>query len=137
MAETDRVVIQPGNDPNPIERVVIQAAPGERGVGPTRGRIIDKNWALDLIIGVIHIPFCLSHSLSAYTQGAYGGIGVDATNANSAHIRAYSPGSYVFADSEYLGYVGIGFHYLPLLEYAGAATATIFGDANVPDVWQN
>jgi len=102
-------------------------------------RSLDNN-ALNrvgVVTGLNDNPVSLSHSLSAYTQGAYGGIGVDATNANSAHIRAYSPGSYVFADSEYLGYVGIGFHYLQLLEYAGAATATIFGDANVPDVWQN
>ena len=58
------------------------------------------------------------------------GVGLDATNANSADVfpaNSTTQGSPLSA--KYAGYVGVGYHYLQLLESGNAAgTTTFYGD---------
>jgi hypothetical protein len=65
------------------------------------------------------------------------GIGVDSTTVNSARymnasfIPAAGTRTIIPLVAKYVGYPGIGYHFLQWLEYAGAGTVTYMGDAGV------
>jgi len=88
---------------------------------------------IELVIGVSEDPVELTiHSISSST-GAYGravGIALDATNTNHAHINSRTGNSsFLPIASIYLGFPGIGYHYLQWVENAQAAgTCTWYGD---------
>lgn len=58
------------------------------------------------------------------------GIGLDSTSANSADIFPGVNLTNIIGENraEYIGYPGIGSHYLQLLEYDNGATTTFYGD---------
>jgi hypothetical protein len=64
------------------------------------------------------------------------GIGIDSTSVNSAQIglatQVSSANFLAFAECEYAGYLGVGYHYIQQLEKGGdAGVTTWFGDAGV------
>ena len=71
------------------------------------------------------------------TAGAAGavGIGIDATNANSAQVfNDMSMGATqgnLIGRADYQGYPGLGYHYIAWIEYARAGTMTFLGDSGV------
>lgn len=67
------------------------------------------------------------------------GVGVDSTSANSAQVFGQpSTTAGVFFDARYLGFPGIGRHYLAWLEYSQAqGTTTWYGDAGQPTRFQS
>ena len=61
------------------------------------------------------------------------GTGVDATNANSAQIIGGSTttenaGQNNLVNANYMGYPGIGYHYIAWLEVSAGASTTWYGD---------
>lgn len=68
--------------------------------------------------------------------GCAAGIGLDATNANSAEVFQEINGGAGTGSTVaiYRGYPGIGYHYLAWLEYRRAGTITFNGDGGVADM---
>ena len=79
----------------------------------------------DLVNATVHGAAVTSGSNAGST-----GIGIDATNANSARVMTELAGS---TNSEqnsfYRGWPGIGYHYVAWIEMARAGTMTFWGDA--------
>jgi hypothetical protein len=63
------------------------------------------------------------------------GVGVDTTTANAAGLVQEFVGSQTTtnAQSQYLGYPGLGYHYLQWVEYRRAGTVLFIGDDGVAD----
>jgi hypothetical protein len=111
--------------------------------------IVWRQWAnnsankAEFVIGVsentVQLTFLGLGSNGASTVVFYNGIGLDATNAiaaDSLSFQAKAPGNINGNSSTiYVGFPGIGYHYLALLEYAGTNT-DFYGDAGVPLLMQ-
>jgi hypothetical protein len=65
------------------------------------------------------------------------GVGVDSTTVNSAQlvqdVIALSASEAANGSAEYIGYPGLGYHYLQWIEYRRTGTVTFYGDAGVAD----
>jgi hypothetical protein len=88
---------------------------------------------VEFVIGLVDEPVCLDvvarveNNTTAFT---YIGIGISVWNVNSAQLN--KPGySVTMADAaaSYLGYPGVGYHALCLLQSVSAGTGAIYGDA--------
>lgn len=80
--------------------------------------------------------FChvVKAGLTTEAGGAFGsvGIGFDATNAFVGTPGVTSIAVMTSITAHYVGLTGIGSHYFQSVEYSTAATATFYGDNNVP-----
>jgi hypothetical protein len=88
--------------------------------------------------GVAETPITASVACGIFPPtGSSGsvGIGIDATNADSSVLRYQPPANTTSnAMADYLGYPGIGYHYIQWLEYArlnGGGNTTFIGDNGI------
>lgn len=79
------------------------------------------------------------HTMSTVTRTGYAGIALDATNTTDAYIKTATGVSslYQTVTSFYDSYVSVGYHYLQLTEKGDGVSATMYGDAGVPNDLQN
>ena len=87
----------------------------------------------EVVVGLAEEPTRLRFAATARnTSGAsiYFGIGLDATNANSADVvTSTSSAAGVALMAEYNAILAVGYHYLQLLEYGNAiGTSNFYGD---------
>lgn len=89
---------------------------------------------VELILGLNEMPVRLSFISFANMASSkpYLGIGLDSTSVNSGDVgtSAYAPSGAqnTSVSAHYLGYVGIGYHYLQLLEATNGVSTTFLGD---------
>ena len=89
----------------------------------------------------IKLDFLLAAEISSGSYAARGGIGLDSTTVSSAQLMAMSQSpsnnAIIHLAVKYIGFPGIGFHYLQLLEYGvSPATSTFRGDGGSPSTIQ-
>ena len=87
-----------------------------------------------VVVGLNEEQVYCSHSGYAATANLYLGIGLDSVTADSNTIK--SPSLAYWGHSQFNQYVGIGYHYLQLLERVPSGTATNYGDAGTPAYFQ-
>lgn len=92
---------------------------------------------VEYICGVNESPVVAEVQGSNTSNGSSGavGIGLDATNANSAQILhdATPLTTSGIARATYRGWPGIGYHYLAWIEYSRVLTSTFLGDGGLVD----
>lgn len=107
--------------------------------GTFRSANADDTNRLEYVVGdAATLVECQANSLTSNSGSAANaatGVGVDSTSANSATIFPQTNITTLALPSfaKYMGYPGLGYHYLQWLEYSsgGGGTMTWFGDAGV------
>lgn len=86
------------------------------------------------VIAMAHVMVRLA--LAGTSTAGSVGVGVDSVVANSAQLICDLSGTNLSAQltGDYIGYPGLGYHYLQWLEYARAGTCTFYGDGGVADI---
>ena len=90
---------------------------------------------VEFVIGIQEIPIFLHFMANIWCAGAYNasiGIGLDRTNACDANVYSSIGGNGFIGNShcEFNDFVGLGYHYLALLEWVYGCTATFSGKMN-------
>lgn len=91
---------------------------------------------VEFITPFAETPVHMTHTMISITQGTYAGVALNAVNANDAFIKTWGAAGFFSGQSIYDAFVTANYHFLQLTEYAAAATATIYGDNNVPTLLQ-